>query len=875
VALTAVLGYGLTTVTFRSSQDTMVSRGSNVYQDNVRYQGAFGGEVMVVIFQGDIRQMFTPANRAQLAQLEGQLQRTGLFQSISGPDTALEFARNQLSIAAPLSVAALARDQQAAATAARLAAAAKGMPSAAQAKAAQQAQDQLARAFTARTAADGNRLGAVGPQNLDNPRFVEFLLFDQSGGVRPAVKGEFPDADHALMMLTLRGNMSIDDEGRAAGDVVHVVGASHFPGFTTMATGSAALLKEVNDRMRSDMARTGALAVLVMAVLLLLVFRARWRLLVLPLVVIGIVWVFGTLGYLGVPLTMVTISGLPILIGLGVDFAVQVHSRYEEELSRCEDGHLARALGGLGPALTASIVAAVVGFLALCISSVPMIQQFGLLLGLGACVLLLSVLIWVPVTLVLGGRWFGTRPLPASRPLRIERVVRSLTAATADRPMVIVLVTLALAGSGLYAQRHLSVESDPEKFVPQNSAVLGNLRHLRDVAGSSASIGFMVEANTVMRPDVLAWMASYENRELSRYPGQLTASNSIASITQQVTGSTPTVQDVATVIGAAPDAIRKLFGPAGSSRAQILFSVGHLSLGQQAALLKAMERDVDAPAGVRVTPSGLTVVGIAAVHAMQQGQSTMTYVALLTVIAWLVLWFRSIRTAFLVMLPVVAAVGASSLVVAGLGLQVSMLAALSTALVIAVCTEFSVLIVTRYEEERRAGRTPDAAIVTAGTRIGRAFVTSGLTTAGGFAVLALSGFPLLSSFGAIVAINVVASMVSALVILPPLLRREGRRGDDGFAETGECEPRVGGSLPADRPLGGLGSLRLEQQILSRARDGRAVHLGGEGVGEGVLGRHRIALQRGEGVFHAHDVGVSGSGPADRHVGVAAGGFGQA
>ena len=29
---------------------------------------------------------------------------------------------------------------------------------------------------------------------------------------------------------------------------------------------------------------------------------------------------------------MVTISGLPILIGLGVDFAVQVHSRYEDEL---------------------------------------------------------------------------------------------------------------------------------------------------------------------------------------------------------------------------------------------------------------------------------------------------------------------------------------------------------------------------------------------------------------------------------------------------------------------------------------------------------------------------------------------------------------
>ena len=68
-----------------------------------------------------------------------------------------------------------------------------------------------------------------------------------------------------------------------------------------------------------------------MVAVLLLVFRARWRLLALPLVGIGMVWAFGAFGYLGIPFNMVTISGLPILVGLGVDFAIQVHSRHEEE----------------------------------------------------------------------------------------------------------------------------------------------------------------------------------------------------------------------------------------------------------------------------------------------------------------------------------------------------------------------------------------------------------------------------------------------------------------------------------------------------------------------------------------------------------------
>jgi len=52
---------------------------------------------------------------------------------------------------------------------------------------------------------------------------------------------------------------------------------------------------------------------------------------------------------------------------------------------------------------------------------------------------------------------------------------------------------------------------------------------------------------------------------------------------------------------------------------------------------------------------------------------------------------------------------------------------------------------------------------------------SGLTIAAAFGVVALSGFPLLASFGAVVAVNVMAAMICALVILPPILRAAARR----------------------------------------------------------------------------------------------------
>jgi hypothetical protein len=88
---------------------------------------------------------------------------------------------------------------------------------------------------------------------------------------------------------------------------------------------------------------------------------------------------------------------------------------------------------------------------------------------------------------------------------------------------------------------------------------------------------------------------------------------------------------------------------------------------------------------------------------------------------------------------------------------------------VAIATQFSVLVVERYLEERRRGRAPEQAVATASRRIGRAFTASGLTTAGGFGVLALSGFPLLSNFGIVVSINIVVALFCALVLLPPLL----------------------------------------------------------------------------------------------------------
>jgi predicted RND superfamily exporter protein len=83
--------------------------------------------------------------------------------------------------------------------------------------------------------------------------------------------------------------------------------------------------------------------------------------------------------------------------------------------------------------------------------------------------------------------------------------------------------------------------------------------------------------------------------------------------------------------------------------------------------------------------------------------------------------------------------------------------------------DFTILLMSRYFEEREKGQSPREAMSTASLRIGQAITASGLTVVGGFGVLAFSDFPLLVDFGKVTALNMGLCLLSALVVLPPLL----------------------------------------------------------------------------------------------------------
>ena len=129
-----------------------------------------------------------------------------------------------------------------------------------------------------------------------------------------------------------------------------------------------------------------------MAATLALVFRTRLRLLPLALALAAAGLTFGALSLAGGSLTMASIAVLPVLIGLAVDYAIQFHARFDEEVTRRAEGAggavdtrsaaTAAAAAG-GPTILTAGVATAVGFLVLLLSPVPMVRGFGALLVVG------------------------------------------------------------------------------------------------------------------------------------------------------------------------------------------------------------------------------------------------------------------------------------------------------------------------------------------------------------------------------------------------------------------------------------------------------------------------------------------------------------
>ena len=133
---------------------------------------------------------------------------------------------------------------------------------------------------------------------------------------------------------------------------------------------------------------------------------------------------------------------------------------------------------------------------------------------------------------------------------------------------------------------------------------------------------------------------------------------------------------------------------------------------------------------------------------------------LLAVALVLAVAFRGDRRRVLVpLVPVALASGWSALVLFAVRVPLNPMSVTLGVLVVALSTEFSVLLSERYRQEHRAGLGTVQALRRAYERTGAAVAASAVTAIAGFGVLAVSEIEMLRQFGLVTLIDLSASLL--------------------------------------------------------------------------------------------------------------------
>jgi len=157
-------------------------------------------------------------------------------------------------------------------------------------------------------------------------------------------------------------------------------------GIDVMVTGSAPVGVTVLDILGKDAIKTLIYAIIIILILLFITESSFIRgVLVFSPIFLGVIWTMGTMGWLGIKLSVATVGIGAMILGLGVEYGVFMNSRYREErkLGLTQEEALKRTVPSIGSAILGSGLTTIVGFLALTFSVMPVLKDLGNSLAIG------------------------------------------------------------------------------------------------------------------------------------------------------------------------------------------------------------------------------------------------------------------------------------------------------------------------------------------------------------------------------------------------------------------------------------------------------------------------------------------------------------
>jgi len=562
-------------------------------------------------------------------------------------------------------------------------------------------------------------------------------------------------------------NAVVNGSGTQGADAIKVLRADIKPlvagaGLYEGVTGAAAQQLDSTDSGNKAEQIVLLATLLLILVLLLIIFRSP-IIALMPIITIAIVAEVaqGLIADVNSALhlnadSQTTVILIVVLFGIGTDYILFLMFRYRERL-RAGDAPrqaMATAVERVGEVIASAASVVIVAFLALLLSSLSIFRSLGPTLAIAVAVTLLAALTLIPAVVAL----LGTRVFWPSKAWQREPKGARFAAiggSLGKRPALfagasgLVLVALALGAFGFKPTFDLSSAGIPSSAESE-------------VALTVLERGLPPGATEPTQVYLHATSGTLSPAEVAGYGTKLKTMDGVGAVAPAAVSADKATAEYSVTLSADPESTT---------------AVNTLKSGLRP------QAHAAAPPGTYALVGGTTAVFADIQKATNHDYAVVFPVAAVIILLILMLLLRSLVAPWYLMVSVglgfAATLGATVLVfqtLAGQAGLVFLLPVYMYLFVVALGTDYNILMIARLREQARHGMPPRQAAADAVRHAGPAIASAGLILAGTFASLILAGNSILQQVGFAVAAGIaLAAFVMAMFFSPSLTALAGNR----------------------------------------------------------------------------------------------------
>ena len=518
----------------------------------------------------------------------------------------------------------------------------------------------------------------------------------------------------------------------------------------------------------------------VVIMILFFVFRQkRGVLLPLAAISVGLIWISGFMGLLGITINVVSYLTFNLLMIIGCSNAIHLMIKYHEGLSLGlgRRGSLDRVITEIGGALFLTSFTTSIGFFSLMMTNIRITQEFGFIVGVGVILMFILTITILPIIL-------SFLPLPKAK--NIKRLVegeefkaaKSLNEWSRSNPRLVLFITsivFILSIVGLYKVNYnISILDD---LKPGNE-LYDSIHYVETHMGGTLPLELVVDTkikNGIVDAIFLSKIDSLKIFLLAQVGvgGAITVSDHIKLINEEIGSGIREIPNQSLDILSLMESYDGISGLVDDDLTKTRISARVKNINSETAeqIVKELKGESVRLFGedVSIIITGSTLLALHTSKHLVKNLTTSFMLAFIIIFISMIFLFKSVRLSILSVLPTIIPLMAAGGIMGFMGIKLRPSTAMTFSIALGIAVDDTIHFLARFRQEyMKTGDVPASVTKTLLTT-GKAIISTTIILSLGFVVMIFSEFVPNHEFAILSTIVLLIALAGSMILLPVLI----------------------------------------------------------------------------------------------------------